>query len=676
MSRLIAILVGLFLLLVAVAIVVPMLIPMDTYKTRIAETVKGQTGRDIRIDGDIGLSFFPNIAVSIEDVGFANASWATEREMAAMKEMRATLKLMPLFRGAVEIDSFELVDPVIRLEVRRDGTPNWQFETAGAAPAAPAPEGGEPSGGMAAREVSLGDISIRNGSASYINAQTGARYAAEEVNVNLALPGLDQPFVADGSLAWNGDTIEVDLKADRPRAFTEGGETPVALTISAPRLKASYGGTLKALDGLAFAGDVDLAVPSVRDLAAWAGSPMPKGEGFGPLAIKGKASGSGDTYRFSDAQIGFDGMNATGALSLRTGGTRPYVKGDLAVDRIDVNAYLADEGAASTGSSGGDAGDPGWSADPIDLQGLKAIDADFAFSTGQILFRQIEIGESALNLKLAGGVLTATLDKLDLYEGSGSGALTLNGSGATPKLNARFKLAGVAAEPLLTEATGFSRLQGGTALTFSVATAGRSQRDMVAALGGNGEVRFTDGKIKGINLAQLTRTVLSAATSGWQSGGTQDTDFSELGGTFTIDKGVLSNNDLKLLSPLIRVSGAGTANILQKTLNYRVEPKLAASLEGQGGATDVKGIEVPILVTGPWSKPRFAPDLKSMIQNRENIEETIKSIKEDKGKGLIDSLMGKQPASGDGTDAAPEGGEAEPEAKPSPEDALKQLFGR
>jgi AsmA protein len=671
MSRLIAILAGLFLLLVAVAIVVPMLIPMETYKTQIAETVKGQTGRDIRIDGDIGLSFFPNIAVSIEDVGFANASWAKDAEMASMKEMRATLKLMPLFRGAVEIDSFELVDPVIRLEVRRDGTPNWQFETARAAPA---PDSGDaPSGGMAAREVSLGDISIRNGSASYINAQTGARYAAEEVNVSLALPGLDQPFVADGSLLWNGDTIDVDIKADRPRAFTEGGETPVALTISAPKLKASYGGTLKALDGLAFAGDVDLAVPSVRELAAWAGSPMPKGEGFGPLSIKGKANGSGDTYRFSEAQIGFDGMNATGALSLRTGGTRPYVKGDLAVDRIDVNTYLADEGGASTGGGGGGAGDPGWSTDPIDLTGLKAIDADFAFSTGQILFRQIEIGESALNLKLAGGVLTATLGKLDLYEGSGSGALTLNGAGATPQLNARFKLAGVAAEPLLTDAAGFSRLQGGTALTFSVATAGRSQRDMVAALGGNGEVRFTNGKIKGINLAQLTRTVLSAATSGWQSGGTQDTDFSELGGTFTIDKGVLSNNDLKLLSPLIRVSGAGTANILQKTLDYRVEPKLAASLEGQGGAADVKGIEVPILVTGPWSKPRFAPDLKSMIQNRENIEETIKSIKEDKGKSLIDSLMGKQPAQ---PTPAEEGADTEPEEKPSPEDALKQLFGR
>ena len=273
--------------------------------------------------------------------------------------------------------------------------------------------------------------------------------------------------------------------------------------------------------------------------------------------------------------------------------------------------------------------------------------------------------------------MTATLGKLGLYDGDGSGALTLNGAGATPRINARFKVSGVTAEPLLTDAAGFNRLQGNTALNFSVATAGRSQRDMVAALGGSGEVKFTNGKIKGINLAQLARTALGAATSGWQSGGTQDTDFSELGGSFTIDKGVLTNSDLKMLSPLLRVTGAGKVNILEKTLNYRVEPKIAASLEGQGGQADVKGIEVPLLITGPWSAPRFAPDVASMIQNRENIESTIKSIKEDKGKGLIDSLMGRQPAQqapaeGESSDAAP----AEPEAKPRPEDALRQLFGR
>ncbi|ABS62175.1 AsmA family protein [Parvibaculum lavamentivorans DS-1] len=677
MSRLIAIIVGLILVLVAVIVAVPMLIPMETYKNQVIATVKQQTGRDLRIDGDIGLSFFPNIAVSLENVGFSNASWAREPEMASMKEMRAALKLMPLFSGNIEIDSFSLVDPVIHLEVRRDGTPNWQFEAAQAA----APESSaatEDGGGSSLGGVRLGDVSVRNGTATYRNAQTGASYAAERVNMDLALPGLDDPFIANGSLVWNGDEIGIDLRADRPRALTEGGETPVALTISAPKVDASYSGTVKPLDGLAFAGEVDLNVPSVRELAAWSGSPLPAGDGFGALSVEGKASGGGNEYRFSDARVGFDGMNATGNLIFRTGGARPYVKGNLAVDKIDVNTYLAEGksggGGGGGGDAGGSAGGADWSTEPIDMSGLKAIDADFAFSTQQILFQKITIGESVLNLKLANGVLTANLTQLDLYEGRGSGVLTLNGAGNTPQLKADFRLSGVAAEPLLTDAADFSRLQGTTAVNFSLATSGRSQRDMVAALGGNGAVKFTNGKIKGVNLAQLTRTVLSAATSGWQAGGTQDTDFSELGGTFTISNGVLSNNDLKLLSPLIRISGAGTANILEKTLNYRVEPKIAASLEGQGGKTDVAGIEVPIIISGPWAKPRFTPDLKSMIENRENIGNTIKSIKEDGGKSLLKGLMG-EPGGGAPAEGADTGGSQE-ETKPSAEDALKQLFGR
>ena len=110
------------------------------------------------------------------------------------------------------------------------------------------------------------------------------------------------------------------------------------------------------------------------------------------------------------------------------------------------------------------------------------------------------------------------------------------------------------------------------------------------------------------------------------------------------------------------------------------EPKRAATLEGQGGSTEAKGIEVPVLITGSWSNPRFAPDLKSMIQNRENIKQTIDSIKEDKGKSLLKGLMGEPAndgsASGETGETGTTGGETAEEPKPSPEDALKKLFGQ
>jgi AsmA protein len=655
MSRWIAVAAGALVLLIAVIVALPLLIPTSVYKQRIVAIVKAQTGRDLVIGGDVGLSFFPQLAVKIDDVRLSNASWAKDADMASMKEMRAALEIMPLFHGAVEIKSFTLVDPAIHLEVKADGTPNWQFEAPAGATVAPSSStpppsatagGAQGAGASSFKQIRLGDISIENGEATYRNAQSGAALAFEKVNLDLSLPSLDDPFSATGSLVWNSEPLTLSLNAQRPRALTEGGDTAVEFSLKSAKIDAAYKGTLHPLGGFKFAGAVDLDVASVRDLASWLGNPLPPGSGFGQLTIKGTASGGGTDYTFGNATIGFDGMSATGTLALQTGGKRPLVKGNLAFDRIDANTYLADNGTegakpVTVAAGGGKAqSDDSWSDDPIDLTGLRAVDADISLSARELLAEQIKIGESALDLKIDNGVMTIDLSKLALYDGAGSGSLTLDGSDRVPEMAASFSIAGVSAEPLLSDAAGFTRLEGLSAMSLSVNAAGRSQREMVNALNGKGEVKFTNGAIKGVNVAQLARTVFQGAATGWQSGGSQDTDFSELGGTFTIANGILKNDDFKMLSPLIRVSGAGVVDLPHKKLDYRVEPKLAATLEGQGGG-EAKGIEVPVIIDGPLAKPRFRPDLAAMLKNKDQTIDTIKSLKGEGGKELLKSLFGK-----------------------------------
>ena len=211
-------------------------------------------------------------------------------------------------------------------------------------------------------------------------------------------------------------------------------------------------------------------------------------------------------------------------------------------------------------------------------------------------------------------------------------------------------------------------------MSFAINGTGRSQREIISTLGGKGDIKFTNGAIKGVNLAQLMRTVFTSPATGWQTGGSQDTDFSEMGGTFTIARGILTNNDLKLLSPLIRVAGSGTVDLPNQSVNYRVEPKLAATLEGQGGGA-AQGIEVPVIVEGPWANPRFRPDLASMLKNSGQTIETIKNLKGDGGKALLNGLLGgsSKPAA----EEAPATGDAPAKpAQQTPEDALKSLFGR
>lgn len=683
MSRFLSFLFVLVLLVVGVLFAAPSFIPVESYKPQITALVKEQTGRELTIDGDISLSFLPRLAVSVNDVTFQNASWASTPHMAKMEQLEIVLKIFPLIRGEVALDRFIMRRPEIDLAVNRQGVGNWVFDTPAQSAPAPAadtaPTNEEGSFTPQVTDIQLGEISLIDGSVKYSNLATSETYEASDINLDVSLPSLDAPLGLDGSVVWNGDTVELSLDVAEPRAFSIGEASDLSLNIAAPKVAASFDGNGKMSPVLTINGPTSLNIPSVRDLAAWAGQPMAEGDGFGALDLNGKVAVVGDKYSFTDATLAFDGMNGTGDLTVDAGRSRPKLTGVLALDRLDANVYLADgtsgdETAPSSGGSGGGgsggAAASGWSDAPIDLSGLKAIDADLDLSVGEILFQDLTIGKSALDVAMNGGKLTAKLTELALYEGAGVGQLVLDGSGNTPSVGANFNLTGLSAYPFLKDAAAFERIEGLGAFNVNVTTRGKSQKAMMSALNGSGAVTFTDGAIRGINIAQLSRNVFAAATSGWESGGAQSTDFSELGGTFTITNGVLTNNDLKMLSPLVRITGKGTVSMPPQTLNYRVEPKLAATLEGQGGTGDVKGIEVPIVISGPWSNPNFTPDLAAIISNPDGIKDVIDSVKEDGGKGLLQGILG----GGGSADGA--SGETTEEEKPRVEDAIRGLFNR
>ena len=60
---------------------------------------------------------------------------------------------------------------------------------------------------------------------------------------------------------------------------------------------------------------------------------------------------------------------------------------------------------------------------------------------------------------------------------------------------------------------------------------------------------------------------LSAATSDGQA-----TDFTSLTGTYTITNGILTNDDLTMSAPLLRMTGEGNVNMPDKTLDYTIRP--------------------------------------------------------------------------------------------------------
>ena len=668
----------LVVLVVAAALIAPFVIPTDTVRKELLAQIETATGREARIDGDFSVSLLPRVQVVAGDFSLANAPGGAAKNMVELDRLQVRVALFPLIGGRVEIDSFVLNEPKIALEVDRNGRPNWEFKPAkppgAAAPAEPdrPAAGGDGDGGGGLAGLSLGDVRLVGGRLSYTDTRTGETQAVEAINATVSLPSLADPLKADGALVWNGEKISLKATVAAPGAFLDGKQTALEADIESAPVKLAFKGTASSGAEPVAAGTATLDVPSIRKLAAWAGSPLDApGTGFGPLKISGAVDVRGQRYAFRDAKIAMDSIAGTGEVSFDGSGRVPTIVGRLDLDTLDVNPYLPLEGAAAPPAGGGTAGggaggtaggapaSAGWSDAPIDLAGLKAVNARFDLTVGGIQVRKIRIGPSALNLALKDGVLVADLSKMALYDGAGKARLTVNGAGAVPAIAAAVDLAGVQANPLLRDAAGFEKLEGTANADFSVNAQGKSQRALVSALSGVGQVRFLDGAIRGINLAAMVRNVTSAFLDP-AARETQKTDFAELGGTFTIDRGILVNNDLLLKSPLLRLAGKGTVSLPPRTLNYRLEPQIAATTEGQGGRTDVGGVKVPVVVSGPWDNLSYTPDLTGAIEG----------IAKDPRKAL-EGLKNMIP--GQGQSSGGSGGGA---AQPNPADALKKLFGR
>ena len=65
-------LLAVIVLLVAVVLVAPSFVDWNVYKDRIAVEVRKAIGRELSIDGDIGLVLLPAPALSVENVRLAN----------------------------------------------------------------------------------------------------------------------------------------------------------------------------------------------------------------------------------------------------------------------------------------------------------------------------------------------------------------------------------------------------------------------------------------------------------------------------------------------------------------------------------------------------------------------------------------------------------------------------
>lgn len=681
--------------------------PSELIRSTIARQVKEKTGRDLIVSGPAAFSFYPGLGVTLRDVSLTGPP-GSQGNLVTMAALDVNIKTMPLINRNVEVRRIIVRQPVFDFRVDKSGNKNWnfaeltppvQYAQTDAAPET-ATDAAAPSAFEGHRGISLpkslsdidhlqfDDVRIENGTVRYTDERSGKLQEVTAINVNLALKSLQAPLTVSGDLGWHGEKLDFNAKLTSAKAILE--ERPARLVVAAQNrhLNSSFDGNVLVKDGADVEGQITTKAESARDLAQWLGTALPVVPGFGPLSIAGQLKTNGNVTSLSNGNFDLDGATATGSVSVTTGGVRPYVQANLRISELDLNKYMTaaagstvnappasptaatpqkPEQQAPAAAEGADQIEDllkspatkvygytqreGWSNTPFNMELLGLADTDSKLQVGKLLFNDIKVGASSLTVGLKNRVLKTSFDEVQLYDGHGKGFLNVDATGSAANIGANFALDGLSALPFLTDAADVKWLSGKAKIGMQLAASGSNPLQVVETLNGKTDVKLSDGAIVGFNMAGAIRGISQGKLSGIKSSPTEKTDFSELGASFTIVNGVAQNQDLQMVSPLLRVTGAGAIHLPPRTIDYTVKPKIVASLEGQQGAQALNGLEIPVRISGPLAKPAIEPDLKGVLSDPNKAIETVKEIgKQFKGKNaneIVDQLLGKK--SGDGS---------------------------
>ncbi|WP_414464007.1 AsmA family protein [Hyphomicrobium sp. DY-1] len=693
--------------------------PSDFIRQKITEQVKARTGRDLVIAGPATFAFFPELGVSLHEVSLS-APAGMDGTLLHAEALQVSVEPMSLLQQRPKINAVTLRQPVFDFHVDKNGRNNWKFATnraptqvaelqragtlrdAGAFDVAVAEVEGNSVAIPSVSNVQLDNVRIEDGTIRFSDDRTGRKSQVSGINVKLGLPSLESPLVANGNLVWRDQRLDFDGKIENVRGLLMNAPAHLTFSTSNGLIHASYSGDLTVQDGAILDGQVSAKADSARQLAEWFGSRLPPVTGFGPLSIEGKLQTADNVTEFSNATFALDGETAKGTIKVTTGGARPFVEANLAISALDLNKYLTNAvvGALATESANapahpGPAAAPtagpdeiqkllqkqgtkvygveqraGWSSERLNLTLLGIADGKARLSVGKLHFKNISIGQSSVDVTVNNRAMQASFNDVALYEGHGRGVLTLNGSADTANIGANFNLDSVSALPFLKDAANFGWVSGNANVKLQLAANGASQLQLIESLNGNAGFQFSNGAIVGFNLPGALRGLSQGNLGALRTSPTEKTDFSALAATFTVTNGVAQNQDLQLVSPLLRATGSGVIHMPQRTVDYTVKPKLIASLEGQGGNAQASGIEVPVRITGSWDHPSYHPDLNGVLADPNKTMDAIKNIgKKLKGKNsdeIVDSLFGKK-------------GDEDPQTEKTKKKAkklLNQLFGK
>lgn len=306
----------------------------NEWKPRLVDAVRQATGRDLSLNGPIGLTMSLVPSIRARDVALSNPPGFSRAAMVTLERLEIEVALLPLLSRHVEIRRLVLVKPDIRLERDANGTPNWAF-TPEAKPASVS-AAGSASPKAPAQPVGFGfqDVRIQDGTLAYRDAVTGSVRLVTIPMANAHVASFASPMHVSAEAVSDGTPVRVVADVGSlARLLDKTAESPwpvqLAVDVAGASLTAR-GQILRPLQGSGYDLSIGASMPDLAGLARLLGrDDLPS---VRDIVVRAAIADQGTTLpRVTD-------------LSLRLGrGDLSRLRPGLIIDSLDIASASLDQ---------------------------------------------------------------------------------------------------------------------------------------------------------------------------------------------------------------------------------------------------------------------------------------------------------------------------------------------
>ncbi len=637
---------GLIGLIVAALLIIPMFVDLNDYKPQIEQQVTAATGRSFSIGGDIDLSLFPWAGVALSDIRLGNPPGFDEKQMAGLEAFEVRVKLLPLLFRDIQVKRFVVQAPQIVLVRQKDGSANWEgFGGAEKSEAGPAKEKGpappaEGESSLPIETLAVGEFAVTGGSVRYVDRGTGSEHIVSDLTLRLTDVSLDRPVPVVFSAQVDGKPIS--LEGTVGPVGRQPGKGDLGFDLVAKALGQLEVAAAGKVSNAASNPQVDVTVSvspfSPRELVSATGQPFPletkDPDVLKKVSLKTGVRGGPESISLIDGVLAID--ESTGKFSAQVSEfEKPKASFDMQLDRIDLDRYLpAGKEKKSEEKEGTPPADQ--TKKKADYEPLRRLVLDGKAQVGELKAAGAKMKDVRMTVSAKDGVIRLDPLALSMYGGDMAAGLNLDVRTDTPKTELQLGVDRLAVNPLLNDLLKKDFLEGATSAKIALSFAGDSAKSILKTLSGDGQLSVKDGAIKGVDLTSMARNIQSAFGTADQGSDKPRTEFSELTVPFSIKNGIASTPGMSLESSRIWFKAAGKADLVDRALDLRLDPRLKGT--GQGDTAKQSGLTVPIKVSGSFSSLKFTPDLEGAVKEKvkeltspESIQKLLPSGKKEEG---------------------------------------------